>query len=134
VFSASPTPSDAAVPHTGRTRKPGTASSPGARRFWIDVSWSGGTATVAAHGRLDARAAPELAARLSEIIDVACQQRLVVDLADVRHVDRAGATAIVSSGTELPGSGAQLVIRSIPHAAMRYFQVTGLSRTTAAGS
>ncbi len=97
------------------------------RQFWIDVSWSDGTATVAAHGRLDARAAPELSARLTEIISVAAPRRLVIDLADVPHVDRTGAAAIISAGAELPGSG-QLVIRSIPAAAMRAFQAAGPDR------
>ena len=125
MISASATSHDAAVPQTAVPR---AARVPRAtRRFWIDVSWSGGTATVAAHGRLDAAAAPELAARLSEIIAVACPQRLVIDLADVRHLDQAGAAAIVSSGTELPGSGGQLVIRGIPHAAMGFFENTGLA-------
>jgi anti-anti-sigma factor len=120
VISASATSHDAAVQRAARVPR-------ATRRFWIDVSWSGGTATVAAHGRLDAAAAPELAARLSEIIAVACPQRLVIDLADVRQVDQAGAAAIVSSGTELPGSGGQLVIRGIPHAAMGFFENTGLA-------
>ena len=97
------------------------------RQFWIDVSWRDGTATVAAHGRLDASAAPELSARLTEIISVAAPRRLVIDLADVPHVDRTGAAAIVSAGAELLGSG-QLVIRSIPAAAMPAFQAAGPDR------
>jgi anti-anti-sigma factor len=96
-------------------------------QFRIDVRWSDGIATVAAHGRLDAVAAPELSARLSEIIEVVRPYRLVVDLADVTLVDRAGATALVGAGAELPGSAAQLVIRFIPHEAVRFFQVTGVA-------
>jgi anti-anti-sigma factor len=98
--------------------------------FRIDVRWSDGIATVAAHGRLDALAAPDLSARLSEIIEVVRPYRLVVDLADVTLVDRAGAMAIVAAGAELPGSGAQLVIRRIPHEAVRFFQVTSVASHT----
>lgn len=94
------------------------------RQFWIDVSWRDGTAIVSAHGRLDAAAVPELSARLTEIISVAAPRRLVIDLSDVPHVDRAGAAAIIRAGAELPGSG-QLVIRSIPPAAMQAFQAAG---------
>jgi anti-anti-sigma factor len=96
------------------------------RQFWIDVSWADGTATVAAHGRLDAAAAPELSVRLAEIIEVTRPRRLVIDLADARHIDRAGAQAVVSASAGLPGGEDQLVIRSIPHAALGYFQVAGL--------
>jgi anti-anti-sigma factor len=99
--------------------------SPATRQFWVDVRWSDGTATVVAHGRLDDAAAPELSARLTEVISVAAPRRLVIDLSDVRRVDRAGAQAIISAGAELPGSG-QLVIRSIPAAAIRSFQAAGL--------
>jgi anti-anti-sigma factor len=102
---------------------PRTPSNP-SRQFRIDVSWSDGMATVAVHGPLDAAAAPELSARLSEIIEVVRPRRLVVDLADVPSVDRAGAMAIIAAGAELPGVTAQLVIRSIPPAALRFFQVT----------
>jgi anti-anti-sigma factor len=84
---------------------------------------------VAAHGRLDAAAAPELSARLAEIISVAAPGRLVIDLADVPHVDQAGAAAIISAGAELPGGG-QLVIQSIPAAAMQSFQAAGLAPPT----
>src|SRR6202142_3511540 len=87
-------------------------------QFRLDVSWSDGLATVAAHGPLDAAAAPELSARLSEIIEVGRPRRLVVDLADVPSVDRAGALALIAAGAELPGPSAQLVIRSIPHEAL----------------
>jgi anti-anti-sigma factor len=96
-------------------------------QFRIDVRWSDGLAIVAAHGPLDAAAAPELSARLSEIIEVVRPRRLVVDLADVPSVDRAGALAIIAAGAELPGPGGQLVIRSIPHEALRFFQVTGVA-------
>jgi anti-anti-sigma factor len=89
-------------------------------------------ATVAAHGRLDAAAAPELSARLSEIIEVVRPRRLVVDLADVAYVGRPGAMAIIAAGAELPGSSAQLVIRSIPHAALRFFQLTPVASPPAA--
>jgi anti-anti-sigma factor len=84
-------------------------------------------ATVAAHGRLDAAAAPELSARLSEIIEVVRPRRLVVDLADVPYLDRLGAQAIIGAGAELPGRTAQLVIRSIPPEALRFFQVSGVA-------
>jgi anti-anti-sigma factor len=100
-----------------------TTSNPSCQ-FRLDVSWSDGMAAVAAHGRLDAAAAPELSARLSEIIEVVRPRRLVVDLADVTYVGRPGAMAIIAAGAELPDSSAQLVIRSIPHAALRFFQVT----------
>jgi anti-anti-sigma factor len=105
---------------------PRTPSNPSCQ-FRIDVSWSDGMATVAAHGPLDAAAAPELSARLSEIIEVVRPRRLVVDLTDVPLVDRAGAGAIIAAGAELPGRSSQLVIRSIPHAAVRFFQVTGVA-------
>ena len=97
------------------------------RPFRIDVSWSDGVATVAAHGRLDAAAAPELAGRLSEIIEVVRPRRLVVDLADVSYVGRPGALVLIAASAELPDTAGQLVIRSIPHAALRFFQVTGLA-------
>jgi anti-anti-sigma factor len=103
------------------------AQSDRSRQFRIDVSWSDGMATVAAHGPLDSAAAPELSARLSEIIEVVAPRRLVLDLADVPLVDRAGAMAIIGAGAELPGSSAQLVIRSIPHQALRFFQVSGVA-------
>ena len=83
-------------------------------------------ATVAAHGRLDAKAAPELAARLSEIIEVVRPRRLVVDLADVPYVGRSGALALIAASAELPAPSAQLVIRAIPSAALRFFQVSGV--------
>jgi hypothetical protein len=94
-------------------------------QFRIDVSWSDGLAAVAAHGLLNAAAAPELSARLSEIIEVVQPRRLVVD--------RAGALAIIAAGAELPGPGAQLVIRSIPHEALRFFQVTGVASAAPPG-
>jgi anti-anti-sigma factor len=102
-------------------------------QFRIDVSWSDGLAVVAAHGLLNAAAAPELSARLSEIIEVVRPRRLVVDLADVALVDRAGALAIIAAEAELPGPGAQLVIRSIPHEALRFFQVTGVASAAPPG-
>ena len=105
---------------------PRTPSDPSCQ-FRIDVSWSDGLATVAAHGLLDAAAAPELSARLSEIIEVVRPRRLVVDLADVSLMDRAGATAIIAAGAELPGSSAQLVIRYIPHEALRFFRVASVA-------
>ena len=102
-------------------------------QFRLDVSWSDGLATVAAHGPLDAAAAPELSARLSEIIEVVAPRRLVVDLADVALVDRAGAQAIIAAGAELPGPSGQLVIRYIPHEALRFFQVAGVARPVPPG-
>jgi anti-anti-sigma factor len=105
---------------------PRTPSKPSCQ-FRIDVSWSDGIATVAAHGRLDAVAAPELSARLSEIIEVVRPRRLVVDLADVPYVGRPGAMALIAASAELPGTSGQLVIRAIPHAALRFFQVTGVT-------
>ncbi|HEX5293785.1 MAG TPA: STAS domain-containing protein [Streptosporangiaceae bacterium] len=93
----------------------------------MDVSWSDGIATVAAHGRLDAAAAPELTARLSEIIEVVRPRRLVVDLADVPYVGRSGALALIAASAELPGPSAQLVIRAIPSAALRFFQVAAVA-------
>jgi anti-anti-sigma factor len=111
---------------------PRTPSNPWCQ-FRIDVSWSDGIATVAAHGRLDAAAAPELSARLSEIIEVVRPRRLVVDLADVPYVDRPGAMALIAASAELPGTSGQLVIRAIPHAALRFFQVTGVAGPPPAG-
>jgi anti-anti-sigma factor len=99
-----------------------TPSNPSCQ-FRIDVSWSDGIATVAAHGRLDAAAAPELSARLSEIIEVVRPCRLVVDLADVAYVGRPAAMALIAASAELPGTSGQLVIRCIPHAALRFFQI-----------
>ena len=96
------------------------------RQFWIDVSWADDAATVAAHGRLDAVAAPELSVRLAEIIEVSRPRRLVIDLSDARHIDRAGALAVVGASARLPGGGAQLVIQSIPHAALPFFAEDGL--------
>lgn len=101
------------------------------RQFWIDVSWADGTAAVAAHGRLDAGAAPELSVRLAEIIEVTRPRRLVVDLSDARHIDQAGALAVVGASAGLPGGGAQLVIRFIPHEALPFFEAAGLGQAAA---
>jgi anti-sigma B factor antagonist len=111
---------------------PLTPSSPSCQ-FRIDVSWSDGIATVAAHGRLDAVAAPELSARLSEIIEVVRPSRLVVDLADVPYMDRSGAMALIAASAELPGTAGQLVIRAIPPAALRFFQLARVASPPPAG-
>ena len=82
------------------------------------------TATVTLSGRLDALSAPELRARLSELLDDGVHQ-LMVDLAEVDFVDSAGLAALVRAmKTAREHHGDVELVRPSSDDAYRVFELT----------
>lgn len=94
-------------------------------RVLVDIGWHGDQATVAVRGEIDFFNAPALSARLGEVIDVAKPRRLILDLAGVPFLDRAGAQAVADARAALPEC-CQVVLCSLRPLPRKVFQITGL--------
>jgi anti-anti-sigma factor len=91
------------------------------------VALPGPQTTLALAGDLDPATAPELDARLQELVSDRAVASVVLDLAQVVFMDSSGLRVLVAASAALQGRSAQLLLRSPSSNIRRVLEVTGLS-------
>ncbi len=79
--------------------------------------------TIALEGRLNTLTAPDLDAKLDEVLDGV--KKLVFDLAELEYISSAGLRVLVSAYKVMQEQG-EMVIRNAKHDIVDVFEVTGL--------
>jgi anti-anti-sigma factor len=91
------------------------------------IDQSGDTVVTRAAGDLDILSADQLKQQLADLVDADDGvATLVLDMADVGFVDSSGLGALVAIHRHLDGRGGRFVIRSVPPAVQRLFEITRL--------
>ncbi len=84
-----------------------------------------GTARLHVSGELDAHSAPEFAEAFEPA--VAGGAAVEVDLTDVSFIDSSGLAALIAARQRALDLGGSLVVTAASHAAMRLFEIAGIS-------
>ena len=84
-----------------------------------------GTVRLHVSGELDAHSAPEFAEAFEPAVAAAAV--VEVDLTDVPFVDSSGLAALLAARQRLEGAGGSLVVTAASAAALRLFELTGVS-------
>lgn len=95
--------------------------------FHVSVSDDGDTTVVAVAGELDVATAPALREELYRVIDRGVAT-IVVDLADMDFIDSTGLGVLVGALKRVKERDGALELRSLPSAAQRVFEITGLTK------
>lgn len=101
--------------------------------FALHADQHGDAAVVRVVGELDLATAPQLRELL---VDLAAQgsHHVTLDLADLAFIDSTGLKVFVAGLKRLRESGGELALRSPSAAAMRVFEITGLTTIFAISS
>ncbi len=92
----------------------------------LDVDDAVPTKRVVATGDIDLATAPELEARLDELI-AAGVQVIVLDSAGVGFLDSSGIRALVQASQKIEAAGGQIVIENMSPPVARILDITGLT-------
>lgn len=84
-----------------------------------------GTARLHVSGELDAHSAPEFAEAFEPA--VAAAAAVEVDLTDVSFIDSSGLAVLIKARQRVVDSGGSLVVSGASPAAMRLFEIAGVS-------
>jgi anti-sigma B factor antagonist len=84
-----------------------------------------GIARLRVGGELDAHSAPEFAEAFDPA--VAAGAAVEVDLTDVTFIDSSGLAALIGVRQRVLDAGGSLVVSAASHAAMRLFEIAGVS-------
>ena len=87
----------------------------------------GSAATVVVRGELDVYTAPQLRARLHDLVDAGVST-VTLDLADLAFIDSSGLGVIVGTLKRLRERDGNLVLRSPSRATSKVLDITGLAR------
>jgi anti-sigma B factor antagonist len=83
---------------------------------------------VAVTGELDLHSAPQVQARLDDLLDAGARS-VVVDLMGVSFIDSAGLGVLLSASKSLKTSGGELVLAADDRRILRVLEITGLERS-----
>ena len=104
---------------------------PGSRTAPVDLGLTsevdGTAATVVVRGELDVYTAPQLRARLHDLVDAGIST-VTLDLADLAFIDSSGLGVIVGTLKRLRERDGNLVLRSPSRATAKVLDITGLSQ------
>ena len=95
--------------------------------FSVSFSRSLGDVVVTLAGDLDARTAPTLADRLTDVIDGEGNLAVVVDLERLAFVDSAGVGVLADANGRLRRRGGSLTLRNPSGVAGKVLEITGLT-------
>lgn len=93
----------------------------------VDVEQLPGAAVLTVRGEVDIRSAPELRARLAEVLDDGAD-RVVLDLLGVPFLDSTGLSVMVAAHKRLTPRGNALGVVCTAAPVLRVLTVTGLAR------
>jgi len=98
------------------------------RRSLLDVvALPGPQTTLALAGELDPGTAPDLQARIDDLVADVAVTRVVLDLAQVSFLDSSGLRVLVAANEALRARTAELVLRGPDPNVRRVLEVTGLT-------
>ncbi len=90
----------------------------------INVNKNGASAQIAISGRLDTTTAPELDAKIKDIIDGV--EELTLDFAELAYVSSAGLRVLLSTQKIMNKQG-KMVIKNVNDTVNEVFEITGFS-------
>jgi anti-sigma B factor antagonist len=91
----------------------------------FDVATTGSTARVSAAGEIDSSTAPQLRARLDEVLDSGAAE-LVVDLGEVTFLDSAGLCVLAAAHRRAADRAVRMRVLASHRAVIRPLEITGL--------
>lgn len=104
------------------------------RRSQLEVvALPGPQTTLSLAGDLDPATAPELDARLQDLIADAAVSSVVIDLAEIAFMDSSGLRVLVAASAALGERSGSLVLRNPSTNIRRVLEVTGLASLVEAG-
>ncbi len=101
-----------------------TASSTGGNHLKITTSKDGAEYTFTLEGRLDTITAPDLEAKINEV--VADANKLILDLRCLEYISSAGLRVLLGAAQAMDGKG-DMVVRNLTQSVREVFDLTGFS-------
>ena len=92
----------------------------------ITATTTAGEARLVLWGELDCSSAPELRARISEVL-AAGAGSVALDLAGLSFIDAAGLGVLIGAERQLRQRNGRLELRRVPRSVRRVFEVAGVS-------
>ena len=106
----------------GKKNKETSASNSGDSFLKISTSKEGAEYTLRLEGRLDTITAPDLEARINEVVGDA--KKLILDFADLAYISSAGLRVLLGAAQEMEDKG-EMVVRNLTPAVHEVFKLTG---------
>lgn len=101
-----------------------TKSSTGGSHLKISTSNTGAEYTFTLEGRLDTITAPDLEAKINEVVGGA--SKLILDLGNLEYISSAGLRVILGATQAMEGKG-DMIVRNPSQAVREVFDLTGFS-------
>ena len=108
----------------GKKNKETTSSAAGNSYLKISVSNDGAEYTFTLEGRLDTITAPDLEAKINEVVGDA--SKLILDLGNLEYISSAGLRVILGATQAMEGKG-DMIVRNPSQAVREVFDLTGFS-------
>ena len=102
-----------------------SASSTGGSHLKISTSKDGAEYTFTLEGRLDTITAPDLEAKINEVVDDA--NKLILDFAKLEYISSAGLRVLLGAAQAMEDKG-DMVVRNLTPSVNEVFELTGFSR------
>ena len=109
----------------GKKNKDTASSTGGGSHLKISTSKDRAEYTLTLEGRLDTITAPELDAKINEVVDDA--NKLILDLGNLEYISSAGLRVLLGAAQAMDGKG-DMVVRNLTKSVMEVFELTGFSR------
>ena len=108
----------------GKKNKDTKPSAGGGSHLKISVSNNGSEYTFTLEGRLDTITAPDLEAKINEVVGDA--SKLILDLGNLEYISSAGLRVILGATQAMEGKG-DMIVRNPSQAVREVFDLTGFS-------
>ena len=105
-----------------KKNKDTTTSSSGDSFLKVSTAKEGAEYTLKLEGRLDTITAPDLEARINEVVGDA--KKLILDLADLAYISSAGLRVLLGAAQQMEDKG-EMVVRNLTPAVREVFKLTG---------
>lgn len=109
----------------GNKNKDTKSSAGGGSHLKITTSKDGAEYTFMLDGRLDTITAPDLEAKINEVVGDAT--KLILDLGSLEYISSAGLRVLLGAVQAMDGKG-DMVVRDLTQSVMEVFELTGFSR------
>ena len=108
----------------GKKNKDTASSTGGGSHLKISTSNTGAEYTFTLEGRLDTITAPDLEAKINEVVGDA--SKLILDLGNLEYISSAGLRVLLGAAQAMDGKG-DMVVRNLTTSAREVFELTGFS-------